>query len=110
MQFYQRHVFVCCNKRENKSACGDIGAQELTLQIKKELSAAGLHGYEKIRISTAGCLGRCSVGPVLVIYPEGRWYTYNNAEDLREIVQQDLGLGNVVSRLLLPNYINKASN
>jgi (2Fe-2S) ferredoxin len=52
-----------------------------------------------IRVNTAGCLDRCSEGPVLVIYPEAVWYTYVDQEDLDEIIEEHLLHGRVVERL-----------
>jgi len=48
-------------------------------------------------------MGRCGQGPVLVIYPEGIWYTFKNEADLDEIIAQHLVNGNVVKRLQLPS-------
>ena len=55
----------------------------------------------RVRINQSGCLDRCELGPVLVIYPEGIWYTYQTKEDVDEILQTHLIDGQVVSRLLL---------
>ena len=52
-----------------------------------------------MRINTAGCLDRCDLGPVLVIYPEAVWYTYVDREDLDEILERHLEGGEVVERL-----------
>jgi (2Fe-2S) ferredoxin len=52
-----------------------------------------------VRINTAGCLDRCELGPVLVIYPEGTWYTYVDRQDLDEIIDQHLVNGRIVERL-----------
>jgi (2Fe-2S) ferredoxin len=53
----------------------------------------------KIRINSAGCLDRCDDGPVLVIYPEGTWYTFVDESDLDEIIEEHLKNGRVVERL-----------
>ena len=47
-------------------------------------------------------MGRCDEGPVIVVYPEGVWYTYVDEEDLDEIIEEHLLKGNVVKRLKLP--------
>ncbi len=60
-----------------------------------------LIGPGKLRISSTSCLGRCESGPVMVIYPEARWYTYVDEEDLQEILEQDLAGGKAVNRLLV---------
>jgi (2Fe-2S) ferredoxin len=66
---------------------------------KARIKALGLSGPGKIRVNTAGCLDRCSEGPVLVIYPEGTWYTYVDREDIDEIINEHLIGGRVVNRL-----------
>ena len=58
-----------------------------------------MNGHGKIRINQAGCLDRCELGPVLVIYPEETWYTYVDESDIDEIVEEHLVHGRVVERL-----------
>jgi (2Fe-2S) ferredoxin len=58
-------------------------------------------GLEDVRINTAGCLDRCELGPTMVIYPEGVWYTYNSPEDLEEILTKHIVEGRRVQRLIL---------
>lgn len=62
-----------------------------------------MHGPGKIRVSKALCLGRCSEGPCIVIYPEAIWYTYATEADIDEIINTHLISGNTVERLLIPN-------
>jgi len=66
---------------------------------KARVKELGLSGPGKIRVNTAGCLDRCTEGPVLVIYPEGTWYTYVDREDIDEIINEHLIGGRVVERL-----------
>lgn len=61
-----------------------------------------MHGPGKVRVSKSGCLGRCAIGPCIVIYPEAVWYTYASLEDLDEIIASHLIAGQTVERLLLP--------
>ena len=58
-----------------------------------------LNGQGKVRINKAGCLDRCEEGPVIVIYPQGTWYTYVDKDDIDEIIDQHLVGGKVVDRL-----------
>lgn len=101
MSYYEKHLFFCTNKREGRQCCQDAGADELRHYLKKRVKALGLSGKGKIRVNSAGCLDRCAEGPVLVIYPEGVWYTYQNKEDLDEILEQHILHGQPVTRLLL---------
>ncbi|KGM08052.1 Ferredoxin, 2Fe-2S [Methylophaga thiooxydans] len=54
---------------------------------------------KKVRVNNAGCLNRCKLGPMLVIYPEGIWYRYENKEDIDEIIESHLIQGEIVERL-----------
>lgn len=100
MSFYQRHVFFCTNTREDgQPCCSNHGAQEMRDYAKKKIKALDLNGAGKVRINSAGCLDRCGVGPVLVIYPEAVWYTFVDQADIDEIVEQHLVNGKVVERL-----------
>jgi (2Fe-2S) ferredoxin len=53
------------------------------------------------RINMAGCLDRCASGPVMVVYPEGVWYTYQNEKDVDEILDEHVAHGRIVERLRL---------
>ncbi|MDR8938343.1 Ferredoxin, 2Fe-2S [Burkholderia multivorans] len=66
---------------------------------KKRVKELGLAGAGKVRINKAGCLDRCEEGPVMVVYPEGTWYTYVDKADIDEIVESHLRDGKIVERL-----------
>ncbi|MDA8420874.1 MAG: (2Fe-2S) ferredoxin domain-containing protein [Pseudomonadota bacterium] len=98
--YYRYHVFFCINQRTNgEPCCADKGAAALREYAKGRVKALGLAGPGGVRINNAGCLDRCSEGPVIVVYPEGVWYTYVDQEDIDEIVEKHLAGGQVVSRL-----------
>ena len=56
-----------------------------------------------MRINRAGCLAQCADGPVMVVYPEAIWYTYIDASDVDEIIDEHLINGRVVERLRIDN-------
>jgi (2Fe-2S) ferredoxin len=98
--YYTHHVFFCCNQREAPdTSCNNHGASALQTYAKEQVKALGLAGKGSIRINKAGCLGRCDDGPVLVVYPEGVWYTYVDKEDIDEIIREHLQHGRIVERL-----------
>ena len=102
MSYYKHHLFFCLNERTNGEACcANHGAQAAFEHCKSRVRAAGLAGPGGVRVNRAGCLDRCAGGPVAVVYPEGIWYTYVDTSDIDEIVEQHLGRGQVVERLLL---------
>ena len=101
MSYYDKHVFFCTNQRApGESCCNNFGAQRLRDYVKDKVKALGIStDANRIRISNAGCLGRCDDGPVLVVYPEGVWYTYVDESDLDEIIIEHLQQGRIVERL-----------
>ena len=56
---------------------------------------------QRIRVNKCGCLDRCELGPVMVIYPEGIWYHYESRKDIDEILDTHVIHGRPVERLLL---------
>jgi (2Fe-2S) ferredoxin len=98
--YYEKHVFFCMNVREDgRRSCGECGALTAQKHAKARIKEMGLNGHEKIRINQAGCLDRCEEGPVMVVYPEGTWYTYIDNSDIDEIIDSHLVGGKVVERL-----------
>ena len=101
MPFYKKHVFFCVNQKAAGKKCCQLGdAEDFCLYTKKRLKVLDSHGQDKVRVSQSGCLGRCKVGPNLLIYPEGVWYTYQNQQDIDEIIERHLLNDQVVERLL----------
>jgi (2Fe-2S) ferredoxin len=97
---YQRHVFFCCNQRtDGRACCQDHDASRVRDYCKQRIKALGLAGPGKIRINQAGCLDRCELGPVMVVYPEAIWYSYVDEQDVDEIIERHLIGGEPVERL-----------
>lgn len=65
------------------------------------MKALGLSGVGGVRVNKAGCLDRCAGGPVVVIYPEGVWYTFVDHKDIDEIIESHFVNNKVVERLQL---------
>jgi (2Fe-2S) ferredoxin len=101
MGYFDKHVFFCINQRAaGEGCCNNFGAEKMRDYVKGRVKALGLtEGDRLIRINAAGCLGRCDDGPLLVVYPEGVWYTYIDESDLDEIIESHLKNGQVVERL-----------
>ncbi len=99
--FYQRHVFCCTNQREPghvRGCCRDKGAADLRDYMKSRAKDMKLR---RVRINLSGCLDRCELGPTMVIYPEGVWYSYQTEADVDEILVRHLRDGERVERLML---------
>jgi (2Fe-2S) ferredoxin len=103
MSHYDKHVFFCVNQRPNgEDCCNNHEAQHARDYMKDKVRDLGLITEQnRIRINSAGCLGRCEEGPVIVVYPEAVWYTYVDREDLDEIIEEHLRHGRVVERLMI---------
>jgi (2Fe-2S) ferredoxin len=98
---FKHHLFFCLNERSNgENCCAQHNAFELFTYAKNRIKELGLSGAGKIRVNKAGCLDACNLGPVMVIYPEGTWYTFIDADDIEEIIQSHLLEGKTVERLL----------
>jgi len=100
MSYYKHHVFFCTNQRKpGETCCNSLGAEALRGYAKDRVKALGLNKPGQVRINSAGCMERCDLGPVMVIYPEGVWYTYIDKQDIDEIVDRHLVKGEIVERL-----------
>ena len=102
MSYFSHHVFFCTNQRDDgRQSCNQCGAREARDYMKQRCKALGIAGAGQVRVNTAGCLDRCELGPVIVVYPEAVWYTYVDQSDLDEIIERHLRKGEVVERLRL---------
>jgi (2Fe-2S) ferredoxin len=106
--YYERHVFFCLNERKSgEDCCAQHQAQAGFDRCKQLVRQAQLSGPGQVRVNKAGCLDRCAAGPVAVVYPEGVWYTYVDASDIDDIVNEHLIGGKVVQRLLVPPHMGR---
>lgn len=99
--FYGKHVFVCMNERpegHERGCCAGKGSVKLRNYMKARVKELGV---DQTRINQSGCLDRCELGPTMVIYPEGVWYTFATAEDVDEIISEHLQNDRRVERLML---------
>ena len=102
MSHYQHHLFFCLNRRDDgRACCADHDAERLQAYAKDRVKQLGLSGAGKVRVNKAGCLDRCELGPVVVVYPEAIWYTYVDEKDIDEIIESHLIGGEPVARLRL---------
>ena len=86
------HVLIC-----GGTGCTSSGSMVLKTTLEKELEAKGL--AEEIKIVTTGCFGLCALGPVMIVYPDGTFYSMVKPEDIPEIVEEHLLKGRPVARL-----------
>jgi (2Fe-2S) ferredoxin len=99
--YFETHVFCCVNERpagNKRGCCKSRGAEPLRNYMKARAKELGI---TNIRVNQSGCLDRCELGPTMVIYPEGIWYSYHTVADAEEILQRHLLKGERVERLML---------
>lgn len=90
---YRSHVLVC-----GGTGCTSSGSQRIIDRLEKEISANGLS--EEVGVVKTGCFGLCALGPIMIVYPEGTFYSMVQEDDIPEIVSEHLLKGRVVTRLL----------
>ena len=89
---FRSHVLIC-----GGTGCTSSGSKNLQAALQQELEAKGLS--EEIKIVQTGCFGLCALGPIMIIYPEGTFYSRVTVEDIPEIVEEHLLKGRIVDRL-----------
>ncbi len=98
--YYKYHMFFCINQRPpGEACCANHGSPAMRDYAKQRVKTLGLSGPGGARVNTAGCMDRCELGPTIVIYPEGVWYSYVDKEDIDEIIDEHLMHGRIVERL-----------
>lgn len=94
---YNYHLFFCTHQRDDgRACCQQHDAQSLRDYAKQQVKDLKL---KKVRVNNAGCLSRCALGPMLVIYPQGIWYHYETEADIDEIIESHLLNDIIVERL-----------
>ncbi len=90
---YRKHVLVC-----GGTGCTSSGSKKIIEALEREIEKHGLQN--EIGIVKTGCFGLCALGPIMIVYPEGSFYSMVKEEDIPEIVLEHLVYGKVVTRLL----------
>lgn len=79
---FKHHLFLCLNSREEGDCCAARGSPELLKALKRKIRDRGLDGPGGVMATKSGCLGLCSGGPNLVVYPRGSWHVVRHEPDL----------------------------
>ena len=90
---YRSHVLVC-----GGTGCTSSNSQKIIETMEAELKARGLEN--EVQVIRTGCFGLCALGPIMIVYPEGCFYSEVKVEDVPEIVEEHLLKGRMVKRLL----------
>ena len=97
---YRSHVLVC-----GGTGCTSSHSTEIIEALESELKAKGLEN--EIKVIKTGCFGLCALGPIMIVYPEGCFYSEVKVEDVPEIVEEHLLKGRMVKRLIYDETITK---
>ena len=90
---FRSHIMVC-----GGTGCTSSGSAKIIEAFNKEIAAVGLN--EEVKVIRTGCFGLCALGPIVVVYPEGIFYSMVKEEDVKEIVDEHLLKGRPVTRLI----------
>lgn len=97
---YRSNVLVC-----GGTGCTSSDSLKIVDRLKEEIAARGLEN--EVNVITTGCFGLCALGPIMVIYPEGSFYSMVNIDDIPEIVEEHLLKGRIVTRLLYQETVEE---
>ncbi len=90
---YRSNVLVC-----GGTGCTSSNSEKIIERLKFEIAKQGLE--KEVNVVRTGCFGLCALGPIMIVYPEGSFYSMVKEEDIPEIVEEHLLKGRVVKRLL----------
>ena len=97
---YRSNVLVC-----GGTGCTSSYSLQIAEKLKEELKEKGLD--KEVNVITTGCFGLCALGPIMVVYPEGSFYSMVKIDDVPEIVEEHLNKGRIVTRLLYQETVEE---
>ncbi|MGN0477695.1 MAG: NADH-ubiquinone oxidoreductase-F iron-sulfur binding region domain-containing protein [Ruminococcus sp.] len=97
---YRKQVLVC-----GGTGCTSSGSKKVINALEKALKANGLE--KEILVVRTGCFGLCSLGPIMIVYPEGAFYSQATPEGVERIVKEHLKEGKVVKELLYQETVHE---
>ena len=90
---YRSHILVC-----GGTGCTSSNSERIIQLLEEEIQSRFLQ--EEVKVIKTGCFGLCALGPIMIVYPEGAFYSRVEPEDIKEIVSEHIEKGRVVKRLL----------
>ena len=97
---YRSHVLVC-----GGTGCTSSNSQAIIEALETQIAEKGLS--EEIKVIRTGCFGLCALGPIMIVYPEGSFYSQVKVEDIPEIVEEHILKGIIVTRLLYDETVTE---
>lgn len=99
---YRSHVLVC-----GGTGCTSSGSEQIVAVLEREIQKQGL--ADEVKVVKTGCFGLCALGPIMIVYPEGSFYSMVKPQDIEEIVSEHLLKGRIVKRLLYSETVQGAN-
>ncbi len=90
---YRSQVLIC-----GGTGCTSSGSDKIAKRLQEEIDKNGL--TDEVKVVRTGCFGLCALGPIMIVYPEGTFYSMVKEEDIAEIVSEHLLKGRIVTRLV----------
>ena len=103
MDIYRAHV-LCCGG----TGCSSSGSAQLIERFEEKIKENGLD--KEVKVIRTGCFGLCEAGPVVIVYPEGTFYSRVKVEDVDEIVTEHLLKGRKVQHLVYSDHATHEQN
>lgn len=97
---YRSQVLIC-----GGTGCTSSGSDKIAKRLQEEIDKNGL--TDEVKVVRTGCFGLCALGPIMIVYPEGTFYSMVKEEDIAEIVSEHLLKGRVVTRLVYDETISE---
>ena len=100
MELFRSHVLVC-----GGTGCTSSGCQKIIDKMEEQLEKNQLQS--EVKIVKTGCFGLCEAGPIVIVYPEGAFYSRVNPEDVERITEEHLLKGRIVTDLLYKDSVEE---
>lgn len=97
---YRSQVLIC-----GGTGCTSSGSDKIAKRLQEEIDKNGL--TDEVMVVRTGCFGLCALGPIMIVYPEGTFYSMVKEDDIAEIVSEHLLKGRVVTRLVYDETIGE---
>ena len=100
MELVRSHVLVC-----GGTGCTSSGSKQIIEEFETQLKKFDID--KEVKVVQTGCFGLCALGPIVIVYPEGSFYSMVQKDDVAEIVEQHLLKGRIVTRLLYQETVEE---
>ncbi|MBB6215819.1 NADH-quinone oxidoreductase subunit F/NADP-reducing hydrogenase subunit HndC [Anaerosolibacter carboniphilus] len=98
MELYRSHVLIC-----GGTGCTSSGSKSIEQAFNEELAKHNL--VKEVKLVRTGCFGLCEAGPIVIVYPEGAFYSHIKVEDIARITEEHLLKGRIVTDLLFKEAV-----